>query len=342
VTQPIVAAPFDGTPTDWDGFGQSVPGWTGFHRWAWREVFESALKHEALYLAATSGSRIEGILPLVEVDSVVFGRYLVSLPFVNYGGPLGTPAGVTSLIDAATAEARRRRVRLLELRSRIELATRLSVSHRKITVVLPLAATGDALMKSFPAKLRSQIRRPFKEGLEVRFGNEQVGPFYSVFARHMRDLGTPVLPRRFFEAIATHLGDDAWFGCAYLGNRPVAGGVAIRWNAELEITWASALLEYNRISANMGLYWGFMERAMAEGIDTFNFGRCTPESGTHRYKRQWGGRDEMLWWYQESKSGVDATPSPDRGVYSLGPRVWKRLPLQVANLIGPRISRSIP
>jgi hypothetical protein len=93
----------------------------------------------------------------------------------------------------------------------------------------------------------------------------------------------------------------------------------------------------------MGLYWAFLERAMEQGLTRFNFGRCSPDGGTHRFKRQWGGRDEPLWWYQYSPGGrAAATPSPDAGAYSWGPRLWKRLPLPVANLLGPRIVRAIP
>jgi FemAB-related protein (PEP-CTERM system-associated) len=333
---------YEGSAETWDEFGRRQAGWTAFHRLAWRDVIASSFGHETRYLAAVRGGSLEGILPLVRVHSALFGRYHVSVPFVNYGGPLGTREAVRALAERAVAEARELRAKLLELRSRVELPLELAASHRKVTVVIDLAGTVEAQMKAFPAKLRSQVRRPFKEGLTVRFGPNEVEPFYRIFARHMRDLGTPVMPRRFFDAIRAHLGDDAWFGCAYLGEQPVAGGVALRWGSELEITWASALTDFNRISANMGLYWGFIERAIAEKLTIFNFGRCTPGSGTHRYKLQWGGRDEPLWWYQLAEGAVAGTPSPDAGAYSWGPRLWKRLPLPIANWLGPSIVRSIP
>ena len=115
----------------------------------------------------------------------------------------------------------------MELRSTVALPVSLPVSHRKITVVLDLPGTSDALMKSFPAKLRSQVRRPQKEGVTVRFGADQVEPFYRVFSRHMRDLGTPVLPIAWFAAIAAWFPEDAWFGCAWLGDQPVACGRSV-------------------------------------------------------------------------------------------------------------------
>jgi hypothetical protein len=110
------------------------------------------------------------------------------------------------------------------------------------------------------------------------------------------------------------------------------------------MTWASSLSAYNKVAPNMLLYWAFMERAVQEGLSVFNFGRCTPDSGTHRFKRQWGSRDQPLYWYQWARSGnaSAATPSPDQGAYSWGPRIWKRLPLPIATALGPRVVRSIP
>jgi hypothetical protein len=108
------------------------------------------------------------------------------------------------------------------------------------------------------------------------------------------------------------------------------------------MTWASSLYAYNRISPNMLLYWSFMERAITEGVSLFNFGRCSPGAGTHRFKRQWGSRDEQLHWYQYGSGDQAATPSPDDGAYAWGPKIWRRLPLPVATALGPWIVRSIP
>jgi serine/alanine adding enzyme len=339
-----VTGRFEGDGAAWDRFVAHQPGFTHFHRHGWKGVIEETFGHECIYLVSRNEvGEIEGVLPLVRVRSILFGHYLVSMPFLNYGGPLGTAEAVLALASDAAAQARTDRVKLLELRSRLELPLELAVSHRKITVVLDLPNDRESLWKAFPSKLRSQIRRPEKEGVEVRFGPDQVGPFHEVFARHMRDLGTPVLPRRWFELIAARFGEDAWFGCAWHEGHPVAGGAGFRWGGEFEKTWASSLMAYNRLAPNMLLYAGFMERAIAGGITRFNFGRCTPGSGTHRFKRQWGGRDEDLWWYQlSSGAGEAATPSPDRGAFSLGPRLWKHLPVPIANRLGPRIVRFIP
>jgi serine/alanine adding enzyme len=334
---------FAGTPEEWDAFVRTIPGWTHFHLIGWRTLIERVFGHECLYLEArTPEGELAGVLPLVRVKSLVFGHYLVSMPFVNYGGPLGTTPAIQALVSHATALAAHERVRLLELRSRAPLPIALPASHRKITVLLDLPESAEGLWKRLDPKVRNQIRRPQKEGITVRFGPSEVTPFFEVFAHHMRDLGTPVQSRRLFQAIAEQFPDDVWFACAYLSGRPVACGCAIRWEREVEMTWASALVAYKRLAPNMLLYWRFMERAIAEGITTFNFGRCTPGSGTHRFKQQWGSRDEPLWWYGAADRDGITTPSPHEAGYAWGARLWKRLPVPLATALGPRIVRYIP
>jgi len=217
---------FEGAPAEWDAFVERQGGWTHFHRYGWREVMRTALGHETHYLAARRDGALSGILPLVRVRSALFGHYLVSMPFVNYGGPLGDQEGICAVAAEASRIADASGVKLLELRSARELPLDMPVSHRKVTVVLELPADADALMKGFPAKLRSQVRRPEKEGVTYAFGADQVAPFHSVFAHHMRDLGTPSQGRGLFESIARSFPEDAWFGCAWLGGKPIAAGAS--------------------------------------------------------------------------------------------------------------------
>ncbi len=333
---------FAGSAAEWDTFAAQQAGFTHFHRHSWRKVIEQVFGHECIYLAARDGDALAAVLPLVRVKSIVFGHYLVSMPFLNYGGPIGTDEGVRALTAEAVRLAEQGNVKLLELRSRRALPIDLPASHRKITVVLPLQASADATFKKFDAKLRSQVRRPQKEGVTVEFGSNQVEPFFAVFARHMRDLGTPTQGVALFRAIAEAFPDDAVFACAYLRGQPVAGGCGFHFGSEFEMTWASSLREFNREAPNMGLYWAFMQRAIDAGRTTFNFGRCTPGSGTHRFKAQWGGIDEPLWWYGWSRQAEVTTPSPQSGAFSWGPRIWTRLPASVATALGPRIVRYIP
>jgi serine/alanine adding enzyme len=334
---------FAGTEDEWDRFAAAQSGYTHFHRLRWRTLIGQVFGHECLYLAARDESdELVGVLPLVRVRSVVFGHYLVSMPFLNYGGPIGTDAGIRALADESIEMARRENVKLLELRSRVPLDIPLQPSHRKITVVLDLPKSPEALFKQFDAKLRAQIRRPQKEGVTVEFGLAQVAPFFKVFALHMRDLGTPTQPVSLFRELAAQFPEDCWFACAYLAGEPVAGACGFRFGDEFEMTWACSLRAYNHEAPNMLLYWACMERAITEGISRFNFGRCTPGSGTHRFKMQWGGREEQLWWYGLGLATGVTTPSPNAGAFRFGPRIWRRLPNSVATALGPSIVRYIP
>lgn len=334
---------YRGGEAEWDAFAREQRGFTHFHRWRWRVVMERVFRHECVYLCARDDAgALCGVLPLVRVRSVVFGHYLVSMPFLNYGGPLGTDGAVAALVNEAVALAEQGQVKLLELRSRVPLDVPLEVSHRKVTVVLDLPPTADALMKGFTAKLRSQVRRPQREGATIRFGASEVEPFFAVFSRHMRDLGTPSQSLGLFREVANQFPDDCWFATVRMDGQPVAGGCAFRFGDEVEMTWASSLRSHSRFAPNMLLYWGFMERAIAEGVRRFNFGRCTPGGGTHQFKLQWGGKDEPLWWYDRSRVAGATTPSPHDGAYRWGPRVWRRLPATVSTALGPSIVRYLP
>ena len=341
---PLTVVPFVEDPKQWDAFVRDAADGTFCHLAGWREIMSEVLGHECLYRVATDHyGTWYGVLPLVRVRSRLFGHYLVSMPFLNYGGPIGTVAAQQHLIADAVAEARDSGTDLLELRARHGVVSDLKVSNRKITVVLDLPDSDEALWrKVLPSSRRRQVERARKEGLETRFGVDQVEPFYEVFAHNMRDLGTPVLPRRLFERIARSLASCAVFGVTYSRGQPLAGACGFVWNGEFEITWVSSLRKYDHLMANMFLYWSCMKQMIAQGVRVFNFGRCTPNGRTHRFKHQWGGADVSLPWLQWSPREIDATPSPERPLYRVATTVWRRIPLPVANLVGPILARRIP
>jgi len=343
----LTVSPLDdvaGGAAAWDAFVARAEYSTFCHLAGWHEILSDVLGAECLYWVARAGGggECEGVLPLVRVKSRVFGHYLVSLPFLNYGGPLGSTAARQRLTQHAVNEALHTRADLLELRTRDARDLQLPVSSRKITVILDLPETRDELWKGFTSKLRNQIRRPSKEGCVAHFGLDQREAFYEVFARTMRDLGPPVLPRALFERIAAVFPEQVVFGAVYNGAQPVAAGCGFVWNGEFEMTWSGARRETRGIGSNMLLYCSFMEQMIARGVRAFNFGRCTPGSGTHVFKRQWGSRDVPLPWCQFARRGHVATPSPHDPAFSWGPRLWRRLPLPIANLLGARLVRFLP
>jgi serine/alanine adding enzyme len=329
----------------WEAFITSAAGSTFCHRAGWRDVMRSVLGHETSFFVATDDmGEWRGVLPLVRVRSIL-GRYSISMPFLNDGGPLGDDDAVAALVEFAVADAERTGAKILELRSRSALPGRVTPSGRKVAVHLALPTTIDELWKTtFRAKLRSQIRRPTKEGMTARAGRDELDAFYAVFSRNMRDLGTPVLPRAFFDALVRVFGDSVSFTAVYTAaGNPAAAACCLTWRDETEVTWASSLRELNHLSPNMLLYAQLMEQAIARGVRVFNFGRSTPGSATHKFKLQWGGEDVPLPWPAWSRSGGDAsTPSPDRPIFKVATSIWRRLPVVVANQVGPLLARHLP
>ena len=340
----LEVGPFRGSRAEWDELVEGDPHATYCHLSCWRRVMEDVLGHRSHDLEARDeNGRLVGVLPLVSVRSRLTGHHLLSLPFLNYGGPVGTPAAQTLLAEEAWTTAASIGVDDLELRARHELRSSLEVRARKIAVLLDLPDDPDVLWKeAFTSKLRAQIRRPLKEGMEVRFGRDQLPAFYDVFARNMRDLGTPVLPKRYFEAVAKGLGERAVFVAVWWNGEPVAGAYGVVWRDEFEMVRASSLREHNRKAPNMLLYWSCMQEMISRGMRVFSFGRCTPGGGTHRFKRQWGARDVPLPWLAWSRSGGPGLPTAERPLFRLASEMWSRIPVAVANRVGPYLARRLP
>lgn len=339
---PVDISLLDERTHEWDDFVRASDGATFCHLADWRPVIADSMGHEPVYLVARDeAGEMIGALPMFRLRSRLFGDRLISMPILNYGGPLGQPHGLSALLDAALEKARRSGARDLELRAREPITSELTVTDRKVTVLLPLPDDAEELWKAFKSKVRSQVRRPMKEDMRARFGSEQLHPFYDVYSRNMRDLGTPVLPKSLFESIARAFGDDVIFAAIYHGEVPVAAGAGFIFGGEFEITWASALREYNRYAPNMLLYWSLMEEVIRRGANTFNFGRCTPGEGTHRFKLQWGGYDQPLPWLSWPPNKDPESSEPGRAV-RFASSIWQKLPLGVTNRLGPAVARQLP
>lgn len=331
-------------PAQWDRFVASDPLSTFCHQAAWRRIMTEVLGHESFCFAAVDErGDWRGVLPLVRVRSVL-GHYLISLPFLNDGGPLGDTKARQSLVEHAVTEAKRSGASLLELRSRGDVPGPVTSSYRRVSVHLSLPSSRDELWKdTLSSKVRSQVRRPGKEGMTFRCGAAELDGFYSVFARNMRDLGTPVLPRAFFELGASSFATSMIFAAVYnSAGAPVAGACCLHWRDELEVTWASSLREYNRSSPNMLLYASLMEEAIDRDVKLFNFGRSAPGSSTHRFKQQWGGKDVPLPWPFWSRHATVAVPSAKSPFYRLAIAAWQHLPVGIANRFGPKLARLLP
>jgi serine/alanine adding enzyme len=328
----------------WDRYAKADPSSTFCHQYGWKAIMRDVLGHRPLYLAAVddAGAR-HAILPLVQVRSVL-GHYLISLPFLNDGGPIGDQSAQQLLVEHTVKRAADSGAELVELRGRSDAPGPVSPSNRRITVQLALPASKEEFWKrTLKPKLRSQIRRPAKAGMTFRCGPQEIDAFYQVFARNMRDLGTPVLPRAFFQRVAKEFGSSTVFAAVYSGEgRPVAAACCLVWRDEIEVTWASSLREFNQLSPNMMLYSRLMEEGIDRGLKIFNFGRCNPGGSTHRFKQQWGGQDVPLPWPSWSRKAGNGVPSTDGRFYQFAVTAWRHLPVSVANRVGPKLARLLP
>ena len=329
----------------WDAFVEASDAAAFYHRYAWREVIRGVSGGETYYLAARSGGAIRGVLPLARLKSRLFGDFLVSLPYFNYGGVLAESPGVAQcLLDDAQALARELGVSHLELRHRSNLFGDCPVRTDKVTLLLDLPGSADALWKGFTPKVRAQVRRPQKEGATGASGGlELLAEFYAVFAENMRDLGTPVYPQHFFRRILETFPDEARIFVVRLGGSPVAAGFVIGDGRRLEIPWASSLRRANPFGVNMLLYWHILEFACQQGYATFDFGRCTADGGAYRFKKQWGAEPEQLYWHYWTRDGGEPPRlNHSNPRFELAVAAWRRLPLSVANRLGPLLIRTLP
>jgi serine/alanine adding enzyme len=329
-----------------DRYTEAREAATLYHRWEIGSVVEKSLGHRYYCLLCERGDgSIAGVLPLVHMKSLLFGNLLVSMPFFNYGGVCADDAtGRDVLIAEAVRIAEKVGADHVEFRQEKPLGNGFPAKTGKVSMRLSLPGSADDLWKRFPSKLRSQIRKPQREGMTTRIGrHEEIDAFYEVFSINMTALGTPVYPKRFFRDILDTFPENTWIGSVYAGDKPVASGFLVGFKDRLEIPWASSLRRYNRLSPNMLLYWNCLAFACERGYAVFDFGRSTAGGGTHRFKEQWGAAEAPLFWHYWLRRGGDLPDlSPDNPKFRLAIAIWKRLPVSFNKILGPCIVRNIP
>jgi FemAB-related protein (PEP-CTERM system-associated) len=314
---------------------------------AWLTVLERSFQHEVFALEALDGDRTCGFLPLAYVRSLLFGRYLVSLPYLNSNGVIAENADARkALVDRAVALADELKVRHLELRheAAVEHSALTGKLTSKVHMRLPLPSFPGPLWEGLSGKVRNQVRKGEKCGLVVVRGGEELLPeFYDVFSCNMRDLGTPVYGRGLFTAILRQFPGDAELLVARADRQPVAAALLLHGPGVTEVPSASSLREFNHTCANMLLYWKLLERAAERGQQVFDFGRSTVDGNTYRFKKQWGAEPApAVWQYYRREGGEAGDLRPENPRYQRLIRIWQRLPVRLTRWIGPAIVRGIP
>jgi FemAB-related protein (PEP-CTERM system-associated) len=301
-----------------------------------------------MYLWARDGKAVRGVLPLVLFRAALGSRSLISLPFLDEGGLCAdSETARTALWEAALEAARAAGAGSIELRQRAASGLPLAPFGRKVRVVMELAGDPDVAWKRLEAKVRNQIRKAIRSALTPAWcGVEGLEEFYDVFAQNVRDLGSPVHGRRFFSTILEEFPGTARLLLVREGRRAVAGGVCMVFRDTILVPWASSLRQYREHCPSNLLYWEVIRSACEKGLRWLDFGRSSPGSGTHRFKRQWGGVDHPLHWEifdrahptsREHRSLVNAEDAR----YRLAVRAWQRLPVPLATAVGPIVRRHL-
>lgn len=312
----------------------------------WLAILRDGLDHRPVLLEATCGTNTLAMLPLSFLESRLFGRFLVGLPYLNVGGILSTDTNATAqLLDAAVTLADELDVKHLEFRHEQRQEHR-AFNHElteKVHMRLPLPATADELWKGIGPKVRNQIRKAEKEGLTTHWGREELlCDFYDVYSHNMRDLGTPVFSRRLFAAILRLLNDSAEICVARYGGKAIAAALLIHGNGMTEVPSASSLRRWNHLNGNMLVYWELLKRSIERGQQVFDFGRSSAGSNTYRFKSQWGAQPHPAVWQYCVRHGNVGEMRPNHPKNQRRIAIWKRLPVWLTRIAGPPIVRGIP
>ncbi|UGQ46215.1 FemAB family XrtA/PEP-CTERM system-associated protein [Massilia endophytica] len=328
----------------WDAFVYETPDATFFHRSGWQRVIGEAFGHRCWFYYTEQGGRISAILPLAEIRSRLFGHALVSLPFCVYGGVAGAcERSRTALVDAARALARKLGVRHLELR-RLQAAEDGPEWHGKdlyYTFRKPICASDEANLTAIPRKQRAVVRKGIALGLRSEI-DADAGRFFPVYAGSVHRLGTPVFGRRYFQLLKEEFGDDCELRVIGKDGHALAAVMSFFFRNEVLPYYGGGVPQARSTAAYDFMYWSLMRDAAARGCTIFDFGRSKRGTGAFDFKKNWGFAPAPLpyaYWLNTGASVPDVNPLNPR--YKLLIAAWRRLPLALANAIGPHIARDL-
>lgn len=332
-----------GTAAAWDRFVQDCPEASFFHRAGWQRVIRRIYGHPTHFLYAEQDGAMTGVLPLAQVNSLLFGNSLVSLPFAVYGGVAASQAEAA---DALEAEADR-------------LARRLKVDHLELRHVRPhhpdwptqdlyvafrrdILPTEEANLLAIPRKQRAMVRKGIGNGLVGRI-DPGVERFFALYADNVHRHGTPAMPRRYFQALLDEFGGDAEILTIEAPDgQPVSGVLSFYFRDEVLPYYAGDREAARDLAANDFKYWELMRRACARGVGVFDYGRSKQGTGSFSFKKNWGFEPQPL-HYEYRLYRRDSIPqnNPANSRYRFFIDAWRRLPLSLANWLGPYIVRNL-
>ena len=337
-------APSDAaTARRWDDFVTACPSATFFHRAGWQRVIADVFGHPCWFLYAERDGQIEGVLPLARVKSLLFGDALVSLPFAVYGGVATTSEAAAQALEAHAQQlARDLGVEHLEMRNVTRRHPDWPLQDLYVTYRKTILAEEEANMLAIPRKQRAMVRKGIKNALrsELDAGVER---FFALYADNVHRHGTPAMPKRWFQALRDEFGAD----CEVLtvvepGGKPISSVLSFYFRDEVLPYYAGDDESARDLAGNDFKYWEVMRRACGRGLKVFDYGRSKAGTGSFAFKKNWGFEPTPLHYeYQLYKRDAVPQNNPANAKYQMMIKTWRRLPIGVANWLGPFIVRSL-
>jgi len=326
----------------WDVFVEACPEATFFHRAGWKTVLERAFGHQTYYLYAEQGGEIVGLLPLAQVKSWLFGNTLASLPFCVYGGIIAiNEAAKTALLKAACELASQLKVDALEMRNIQPSGQGWPTKNLYTTFRKEIDADPDTNMKAIPRKQRAVVRKGIKAGLtsEADPGWERL---YRIYSESVRNLGTPVFSVNYFKILREVFGSDCGVLMISHQGKDIAGVMSFYFKDQVLPYYGGSITEARTLKGNDFMYWELMRQSGEQGIRIFDFGRSKEGTGPYSFKKNWGFTPEPLCYeYFLVKSQEMPDLNPMNPKYRFFVNNWKKLPLPIANTIGPLLAKSL-
>ena len=329
----------------WDDFVQSHPKATFFHQIGWKKVMQATYGYRPFYFYAERDGRIAGIAPSFLISNWMTGRCLISLPFAVYGGICANDPEVDAALTAHLERiAEREGVQYLEIRNRSgAILPGYQANPRYATFTLPLVSDTESLYKSLPKDIRYMIRKGEKAGLTVKRGAEHLDTFYHLMTVNLRRLGTPAFPRALFQSLIREYPSQTEITVVYSGGKPVSGGMSFFFRDWMQPYYIGSLDEAKGLAANNFLWWELMKRGAQKGCTTFDFGRSKQDSGNFAFKKKWNPQIDTL-SYQVRLVRRKEMPnfSPTNPKFEMATNAWKKMPLSLTRVLGPRVVRWFP
>ena len=329
----------------WDAFVAACPDATFFHRAGWQAIIERVYGHKTWFFYAEAEGQIVGVLPLAEIKSRLFGHSLAALPFCVLGGVAATMDAARPLLDAAAEKvARELQVGHLEYRNLLPAHPGDPSWYQKelyVTFRKEISADDDENMNAIPRKQRAMVRKGIKLGLTSEI-DDDVERFFTCYSTSVHRLGTPVFPKSYFKVIKEVFPEETEIRIIVKDGQLIAGVLSFYWRDEVLPYYGGGMPAAREVAGNDYMYWNLMQAAAARGVRIFDFGRSKLGTGAFDFKKNWGFPPTPLAYEYKL---ITSTELPDNNPlnpkYQLFIKMWKKLPIGLANVLGPHIVKSL-